>query len=125
MRRAKKQQDVTAIIYDKRGRILSIGKNSYVKTHPLQARYATEVGLCEQVFLHASTAKKRLQGGYTNMNIEEFQEEHSGAPYELHEFAELAEDLEDAPDLVEAAANFLQAREDFINALSEHGVEQG
>lgn len=59
------------------------------------------------------------------MNIEEFQEEHSGAPYELHEFAELAEDLEDAPDLSEAASNFLQARRDFIDALSEHGVEQG
>ena len=59
------------------------------------------------------------------MNIEEFQEEHSGAPYELQEFAELAEDLEDAPDLVEAASNYLQAREEFINALAEHGIEQG
>lgn len=59
------------------------------------------------------------------MNIEEFQEEHSGAPYELHEFAELAEDVEDAPDLVEAATAYLQAREEFINALAEHGVEQG
>lgn len=59
------------------------------------------------------------------MNIEEFQEEHSGAPYELHEFAELAEDVEDAPDLVDAAVNYLQAREEFISALAEHGVEQG
>ena len=56
MRRTKEQQDVTAIIYDKRGRILSIGKNSYVKTHPLQAKYANEVGLGEQVFLHAEIA---------------------------------------------------------------------
>jgi tRNA(Arg) A34 adenosine deaminase TadA len=46
-------QDITAIIYDKRGKVLSIGKNSYVKTHPLQAKYANKVGLPEKQFLHA------------------------------------------------------------------------
>lgn len=50
---SKKRFDVTAIIYDKRGNILSIGKNSYVKTHPLQARYAKQVGEEHKVFLHA------------------------------------------------------------------------
>lgn len=44
---------LTAIIYDKKGRVLSIGKNSYVKTHPLQAKYAKRIGRDEQVFLHA------------------------------------------------------------------------
>lgn len=44
---------VTAIIYDKRGRVLSVGQNSYVKTHPLQARHANMVGLRDKVFLHA------------------------------------------------------------------------
>jgi deoxycytidylate deaminase len=48
-----KKYNITAIIYDKRGNILSIGKNSYVKTHPLQARYATQVGEPQKVFLHA------------------------------------------------------------------------
>ncbi len=48
-----KPQQLTAIIYDKRGRVLSVGKNSYVKTHPLQARHAMKVGLPEKVFLHA------------------------------------------------------------------------
>ena len=48
-----KKYDITAIIYDKRGNIMSIGKNSYVKTHPLQARYATQVGEPQKVFLHA------------------------------------------------------------------------
>lgn len=47
------QQDVTAIIYDRKGNILSIGKNSYVKTHPLQARYAAKVGKPKSVFMHA------------------------------------------------------------------------
>lgn len=30
-----------------------MGKNSYVKTHPLQAKFAQEVGLDDKVFLHA------------------------------------------------------------------------
>lgn len=47
------KQNITAIIYDRKGNILSIGKNSYVKTHPLQAKYAAKVGLSRKVFLHA------------------------------------------------------------------------
>ena len=50
------KQDITAFIYDKRGRVLSVGKNSYVKTHPLQARHARQVGLEDKVFLHAEIA---------------------------------------------------------------------
>jgi len=48
-----KKFEITAIIYDRRGNILSLGKNSYVKTHPLQARYAKQVGEEHKVFLHA------------------------------------------------------------------------
>lgn len=47
------RQNVTALIYDRRGRIISMGKNSYVKTHPLQAKFANEVGLEHKIFLHA------------------------------------------------------------------------
>lgn len=49
----KKRFDLTAIIYDKRGKVLSIGKNSYCKTHPLQKKHADEVGLPEKIYLHA------------------------------------------------------------------------
>lgn len=49
----KARFDITAIIYDKRGRVLSIGKNSYAKTHPLQAKHANMVGLPDKTFLHA------------------------------------------------------------------------
>lgn len=49
----KQRQNITAIIYDKRGRVLSIGKNSYLKTHTLQAYYAKRVGMPEKQFLHA------------------------------------------------------------------------
>jgi tRNA(Arg) A34 adenosine deaminase TadA len=44
---------VTAIIYDRRGRVLSVGQNSYIKTHPLQVKYANKSGHPEKVFLHA------------------------------------------------------------------------
>lgn len=44
---------LTAIIYDKRGRVLSVGQNSYVKTHPLMAKYANKCGEPFKQFLHA------------------------------------------------------------------------
>lgn len=50
---SKKRFEITAIIYDKRGKILSIGKNSYVKTHPLQKHHAKRVGMPEKHVLHA------------------------------------------------------------------------
>lgn len=48
-----KQYKITAIIYDRRGRVLSIGKNSYVKTHPLQAHHAVRAGEPYKMYLHA------------------------------------------------------------------------
>lgn len=50
---ASARQNITALIYDRRGRLLTVGKNSYVKTHPLQAKFANEVGLEHKIFLHA------------------------------------------------------------------------
>lgn len=47
------RQKITAAIYDRRGRQLSLGKNSYKKTHPLQAKLAIAVGENDKVFLHA------------------------------------------------------------------------
>jgi len=51
-----KHYNITAIIYDKRGHILSIGKNSYIKTHPLQAKFAAKAGKEKAVYLHAEIA---------------------------------------------------------------------
>ena len=50
------QQHISAFVYDKRGRLLSTGQNSYVKTHPLQAKAAREVGEPHRIFLHAEVA---------------------------------------------------------------------
>lgn len=47
------RQNITAIIYDKRGRILSIGKNSYTKTHTIMAKYSERAGMPEKQYLHA------------------------------------------------------------------------
>jgi deoxycytidylate deaminase len=56
MVRPRQKQNVTAVIYDRKGRVLSIGKNSYVKTHPLQAKHAAKAGNPSAVFLHAEVA---------------------------------------------------------------------
>lgn len=50
------KQQITAMIYDRRGRVLSIGQNSYIKTHPLQARHAKLTGNPHRIFLHAEIA---------------------------------------------------------------------
>lgn len=47
---------LTAVIYDKKGRILSVGQNSYIKTHPIQKKYSAEAGCPEKEFLHAEVA---------------------------------------------------------------------
>lgn len=57
-----KKYHIIATIRDKRGRVLSVGTNSYTKTHPLQAQYALEAGLPHKQFLHAEVdAIKRLR----------------------------------------------------------------
>jgi len=50
---AQKRFKIIAIIYDKRGRILSVGRNNYLKTHPLQAKHARLLGNEERKYLHA------------------------------------------------------------------------
>lgn len=53
---ANSKQDLTAIIRDKRGNVLAIGKNSYIKTHPFQAKLAKRNSRQEAIFLHAEIA---------------------------------------------------------------------
>lgn len=47
------KQRLVAKCYDKRGNLLSIGKNNYNKSHPLQAYFAKMVGMPERIYLHA------------------------------------------------------------------------
>lgn len=75
------KQHITAIIYDRKGDVLSIGQNSYVKTHPLQAKHAEKVGLPCKQFLHAEvhaiTRCKQLHKAY---RISIFRYSKSGEP---------------------------------------------
>ena len=45
--------NLTATLYDKRGRKLAVGTNSYTKSHPLQGKFAEEAGKPDAIFLHA------------------------------------------------------------------------
>lgn len=49
----KKRFSIKATVYDKKGRVLTVGENSYDKTHPLQAKYAVQTNLFDKIFLHA------------------------------------------------------------------------
>lgn len=51
------RQSITAVVRDRRGRILGRGQNSYTKTHPVQAYWARLTGAPEQrCYLHAEIA---------------------------------------------------------------------
>ena len=45
--------NITAMAYSKKGRLLSIGFNSYEKTHPLQAKLGNKSGRPNAIYLHA------------------------------------------------------------------------
>jgi deoxycytidylate deaminase len=47
------KQNVIALAYSKRGKLLSIGRNSYIKTHPMQARLAYKTGQPHKIYIHA------------------------------------------------------------------------
>ena len=52
----KKRFSIVATVYDKRGRVLTTGENSYEKTHPLQAKFAVQVGLDDKIYLHSEVS---------------------------------------------------------------------
>lgn len=50
------QQRLCSVISCKRGRVLSIGINSYNKSHPLQAKYASQTDNHGKCYLHSEVA---------------------------------------------------------------------
>lgn len=59
------------------------------------------------------------------MSLEKFREDYDCAALDLEEFAYGAVDVEDSPDLVEAANQFLKAKQALESALDDVGVELG
>lgn len=49
----KNRYNLCAIITDKKNKIISVGCNSYKKSHPTQAYFAEKVGQDNRIFLHA------------------------------------------------------------------------
>jgi deoxycytidylate deaminase len=68
---SKTRQHITAVIYDKRGRVLSTGHNQYLKTHPMQAKYAAKAGQPYRQYLHAEiSALIKCRGEPYKISIE-------------------------------------------------------
>lgn len=53
---ARKKFVIKATTYDAKDRVISVGYNSYTKTHPKQAKIAAKVGLDVKQHLHAEIA---------------------------------------------------------------------
>jgi len=47
------KHELKAILYDKKGRVLSIGFNSYIKSHPYMAKLSAKHKDPFKIFLHA------------------------------------------------------------------------
>src|SRR5574341_205668 len=52
----KKKYNVYAVVVNKQGKFISNGVNSYVKTHPTQAKIASQLGFDRKEYLHAEIA---------------------------------------------------------------------
>lgn len=56
------KQRLVAVITDRKGNVLSVGQNSYSKTHPMMKMYADKVNRPESCFLHAEVDAIRRLG---------------------------------------------------------------
>jgi tRNA(Arg) A34 adenosine deaminase TadA len=75
------KQQLTAVIYDRRNRVLSVGQNSYIKTHPFQALMAQRVGEPNKIYLHAEVhAITRCRDLTKAHKIRIFRYDRSGKP---------------------------------------------
>ena len=73
--------NITAIIRDKKGRVLSIAKNSYLKTHPYQAKVAKKAGQPARIYLHAEVAAiVKLRDPTRAHSIDIIRVDSSGSP---------------------------------------------
>ena len=76
-----KKHNVTALIYNKRNKLVSMGKCDYTKSHPLQAKHAKAVGQDYKIYLHAEIAALvKLKDWSKAHRIEVFRYTKDGKP---------------------------------------------
>jgi tRNA(Arg) A34 adenosine deaminase TadA len=56
MKNQKNKHHLKATVYDKKGRVLAVGENSYEKTHPKMACLAKKTNKPDRIYLHAEIA---------------------------------------------------------------------
>lgn len=49
----RRKYAITAKAYNKAGKLLAVGNNSYTKTHPVQRKYALKANKPDAIYLHA------------------------------------------------------------------------
>lgn len=74
-----RKYEITAIAYNKRGRVVAIGHNSYSKTHPAQAKFGKQSGKPNAIFLHAELAAL-LRAKEQVHRLEVFRYDNEGKP---------------------------------------------
>ena len=78
---SKQRHTLTAIIRDRKGVVLSVGQNSYTKTHPLMADLAKKANMPDRIYLHAEVhAIVRCQDISKAHSIEIFRFNKEGKP---------------------------------------------
>lgn len=73
--------NITAIVKDKRGKTLGVGRNSYVKTHPLMQKASAATHSKSRIFLHAEVAALlKVKDWSIAHSIEVFRFDKQGRP---------------------------------------------
>lgn len=73
--------NITAIVKDRKKRVLAVGRNSYVKTHPLMRKAVEATGSKNRTFLHAEVAALLKVRDWTKAySIEVYRFDKNGNP---------------------------------------------
>lgn len=80
MKKRRRRYEIKATCYDKRGVVISVGYNNYLKTHPKMARLAERVDLMDKQFLHAEVAAIIKAKGRPIYKISIERYDHRGQP---------------------------------------------
>jgi hypothetical protein len=107
---------------------MSVGWRNFVSEVVVASRKVAQMGATLfRRTLPSLPSKKGKENKMTEKRItlEEFKEKVNGAPWELCEFAEEAENVRDCDELRDAAVHYLQALRKFEDELEDREIEVG